>query len=197
MSHLGVVLGTELVACVLILTGVAMSYEKHGLLQATVLQFAYKLMKKEAFFKLSCVRVYRSISVCVHNSRSWSSHKCRWVKSVAAEWESSVEKPRKRKESLRKYQLEGEKLAKSYVVLLFGLYLATSSVIGECLRTVQECSLRAPLGGREDAFMPLAQRQEVQRHQVICQRLQGYIFELGNRPRYPDTRSTARRMVYV
>lgn len=113
------------------------------------------------------------------------------------EWESSVEKPRKRKESLRKYQLEGEKLAKSYVVLLFGLYLATSSVIGECLRTVQECSLRAPLGGREDAFMPLAQRQEVQRHPVICQRLQEYIFELGNRPRSPDTRSTARRMVYV
>lgn len=76
------------------------------------------------------------------------------------EWESSVEKPRKRKESLRKYQLEGEKLAKTYVVLLFGLYLATSNVVGECLRAVQECSLRAPLGGREDVFMPLAQRRD-------------------------------------
>lgn len=76
------------------------------------------------------------------------------------EWESSVEKPRKRKESLRKYQLQGEKLAKTSVVLLFGLYLATSSVVGECLRAVQECSLRAPLGGREDVFMPFIQRED-------------------------------------
>lgn len=62
-----------------------MSHEKHCLLQATAQQFAYKLMKKEAFFKLSCVRVYSSISVCVHNSRSWTPHKCGWVKSVAAQ----------------------------------------------------------------------------------------------------------------
>lgn len=74
-------------------------------------------------------------------------------------WESSVEKPRKRKESLRKYQLQGEKLAKICVVLLFGLYLAISSEAGECLRGVQERSLRAPFGGREDAFMPFAQRE--------------------------------------
>jgi len=69
-----------------------------------------------------------------------------------------VEKPRKRKESLRKYQLQGEKLAKTSVVLLFGLYLATSTLVGECLRAGQECSLRAPLRGREVVFMPFAQR---------------------------------------
>lgn len=76
------------------------------------------------------------------------------------EWESSVEKPRKRKESLRKYQLQGEKLAEMCVVLLFGLYLATSSEVGECLRGVQECSLRAPFWGREDVFMPFTQRED-------------------------------------
>lgn len=76
------------------------------------------------------------------------------------EWESSLEKPRKRKESLRKYQLQGEKLATTSVVLLFGLYLATSSVVGECFRDMQECSLRVPLRGREDVFMPFAQRQD-------------------------------------
>lgn len=76
------------------------------------------------------------------------------------EWESAVEKPRKRKERLRKYQLQGEKLAKTCVVLLFGLYLATSSVAGDRLGAVQECSLRAPLGGREDVFMPSARRED-------------------------------------
>lgn len=32
---------------------------------------------------------------------------------------------------------------------------------------------------------------------MICQRLQEYVFESGNRPRSPDTRSTARSMVYI
>lgn len=76
------------------------------------------------------------------------------------EWESSVEKPRRRKESLRKYQFQGEKLAKTSVVLLFGLYMAINSVVGECLGAVQECSLRAPLGGREDVFMPFAETKD-------------------------------------
>lgn len=71
-----------------------------------------------------------------------------------------MEKPRKRKESLRKYQLQGEKLAKTFLLLLFGLYLATSSVVGECLGAMQECSLRAPLGGRGDVFMPFGQRED-------------------------------------
>lgn len=33
----------------------------------------------------SCVRVCRSISVCIRNSRSWISRKCRQVKSVTAQ----------------------------------------------------------------------------------------------------------------
>lgn len=70
------------------------------------------------------------------------------------EWDPSVEKHRERKGRLRKYHLQGEKLDKTSVVLLFGLYLATSSVVG--LKAMQECSLRASLGGREDVF---AQRE--------------------------------------
>lgn len=146
-------------ACVLILTGAAMSHEKHGLLWATVLQFAYKLMKKEAFLKLSCARVYRSISVYIIAEAGLLLNVDELSLSLP-EWESSVEKPRRRRESLRKYQLQGEKLAKTSVVLLFGLYMATSSVVGECLGTMQECSLGAPLGDREDAFMPFAQRDD-------------------------------------
>lgn len=72
-------------ACVLILTGVATSHEKHGLLQATVLQFAYKLMKKEAFFKLSRARVYGRICVyIILIAEAGLLINVRWVKSVTA-----------------------------------------------------------------------------------------------------------------
>lgn len=56
-------------------------------------------------------------------------------------------------------QLKGEKLAKTHVVLVFGLYLTTSSVVGEYLRAVGECSLRAPLGGREDVLYALCSKR--------------------------------------
>lgn len=75
------------------------------------------------------------------------------------EWESAVEKPRKRKERLRKYQLQGEKLAKTCVVLLFGLYLATSSVAGDRLGAVQECSLRAPFGRQRRCLYALCSKR--------------------------------------
>lgn len=114
------------------------------------------------------------------------------------EWESSVEKPRKRKESLRKYQLQGEKLAKISVVLFFGLYLATSSGAGECLRAVEECSLRAPFGAEKMSLCPLLkERTELQRHRASCQAFQDCISKLGSKPRFPDIRSAARGTLHV
>lgn len=85
-----------------------MSHEKHGLLKATVLQFAYKLRKKEAFFKLSWMRVYRSIFVCVLNSRNWTSQKCRQVKSVTASVGIFCGKTQKEEGKPQETNLKGE-----------------------------------------------------------------------------------------
>lgn len=80
VSQLGVLLGTELVFW--------FSLEWPCLMKNMVCSRpqCYNLhidLWKRKLSK-SCVRVYRSISVCIHNSRSWTSHKCRQVKSVTA-----------------------------------------------------------------------------------------------------------------